>query len=43
MDDGEDTLIATTKVIECEGHEVLAFADAVPALEEVVFEEIDLS
>ena len=43
LDDGEDTLIAITKVIECEGREVLAFADAVPTLEEVGLEEIDLS
>jgi DNA-binding response OmpR family regulator len=42
MDDEDAIRTAITKVIEREGHEVLAFADAAPALEEVNFEEIDL-
>lgn len=37
MDDENAIPTAITKVIEREGHETLAFADAAPALEEVNF------
>ena len=42
MDDEDAIRTAITKVIEHEGHEVLALPDAATALEEVNFEEIDL-
>jgi DNA-binding response OmpR family regulator len=42
MDDEAAIRTAITKVIEREGHEVLAFDDAAPALEEVNWDEIDL-
>ena len=42
MDDEDAIRTAITKVIEHEGHEVLALPDAATALKEVNFEEIDL-
>jgi len=42
MDDEDTIRTAVTKVIEREGHEVLAFPDAAAALEEVNWDEIDL-
>ena len=41
--DDEDTIrTAITRVLERDGHEVLAFEDAAPALEQVDWEDIDL-
>ncbi len=42
MDDEDAIRTAITKVVEREGPEVLAFADAAPVLEDVDFTEIDL-
>ncbi len=42
MDDEEAVRSAITRVLQRAGHEVLAFEDAAPALDEVNFEEIDL-
>ncbi len=42
MDDENTIRVAITRVLERDGHEVLAFEDAAPALEEVNWEEIDL-
>ena len=42
MDDEDSIRSAIVRVIEGEGHEVVAFDDAAPALEEVNFEEVDL-
>ena len=42
MDDESSVRTILERVLQKEGHEVLAFEDAAPALEQVNFEEIDL-
>jgi DNA-binding response OmpR family regulator len=42
MDDEASVRGVLQRALEMEGHEVLAFEDAAPALEEVDFNEIDL-
>lgn len=42
MDDEQSARSAITRILEREGHEVLDFADAAPALEEVDYATVDL-
>ena len=42
MDDEDTIRMAITRVLERDGHEVQAFEDAAPALEQVDWDDIDL-
>ena len=43
MDDEQSARSAITRILEREGHEVLDFEDAAPALEEVDYATVDLA